>query len=192
MSVRAIVPIGHPVLRETARPLDPAEVTTEVVQRLIADLVDTVRATDGAGLAATQVGAAVQVCVIEVRPGNPRYPHKPVIPLTVLVNPVVTPQTAETFANYEGCLSVPGLRGVVDRFVDVRVQALDGRGEPVDLAVRGLSAGTFQHETDHLHGRLFVDRVADTRTLCTWDEFRLRHEAAFTQRARALVARFGS
>ena len=192
MSVRDIVSMGHPVLRETAQALDPAEVAGAEVQRLIADLVDTMRAANGAGLAATQVAEAVQVCVIEVRPGNPRYPYKPVIPLTVLVNPVVTPRTAETFANYEGCLSVPGLRGVVDRFVDVGVQALDRYGEPLDLVARGLSAGTFQHETDHLHGRLFVDRVSDTRTLCTWDEFRLRHEAAFIERARALVDRFGS
>jgi len=192
MTVRDMLSIGHPVLRKTARPLDPDEVAGGGVQRLIDDLVDTMRAADGAGLAATQVGEAVQVCVVEVRPGNPRYPYKPAIPLTVLVNPVVTPRTTETFANYEGCLSVPGLRRVVDRFVDGGVQALDRHGESLDLVVLGLSAGTFQHETDHLHGRLFVDRVVDTRSLCTWDEFRLRHEAAFTERARALVDRFGS
>jgi peptide deformylase len=192
VTVRDIVQIGHPALRAPARPLTPGEVAAPGIQRLIDDLVDTMRAADGAGLAATQVGEGVQVCVAEVRPGNPRYPYKPEIPLTVLVNPVVEPLTAETFANYEGCLSVPGLRGVVDRFVQVRVRALDRAGAPLDLTVRGLSAGTFQHETDHLHGRLFVDRVADTRTLCTWDEFRLRHEAAFSERARALVARFGS
>ena len=192
MTVRDIVQIGHPALRAPARPLTPDEVAAPGIQRLIDDLVDTMRAADGAGLAATQIGEGVQVCVAEVRPGNPRYPYKPEIPLTVLVNPVVEPLTAETFANYEGCLSVPGLRGVVDRFVQVRVRALDRTGAPLDLTVRGLSAGTFQHETDHLHGRLFVDRVADTRTLCTWDEFRVRHEAAFTERARTLVARFGS
>jgi peptide deformylase len=192
VTVRDIVQIGHPALRAPARPLTPDEVAAPGIQRLIDDLVDTMRAADGAGLAATQVGEGVQVCVAEVRPGNPRYPYKPEIPLTVLVNPVVEPLTAETFANYEGCLSVPGLRGVVDRFVQVRVRALDRAGAPLDLTVRGLSAGTFQHETDHLHGRLFVDRVADTRTLCTWDEFRVRHEAAFTERARTLVARFGS
>jgi len=192
VTVRDIVQIGHPALRAPARPLTPDEVAAPGIQRLIDDLVDTMRAADGAGLAATQIGEGVQVCVAEVRPGNPRYPYKPEIPLTVLVNPVVEPLTAETFANYEGCLSVPGLRGVVDRFVQVRVRALDRAGTPLDLTVRGLSAGTFQHETDHLHGRLFVDRVADTRTLCTWDEFRVRHEAAFTERARTLVARFGS
>jgi peptide deformylase len=192
VTVREILQIGHPVLRREARPLAGDEIGTPEVQRLIDDLIETMRAADGAGLAATQIGVAVQVCVAEVRPGNPRYPYKPVIPLTVLVNPVVEAIGDETFANYEGCLSVPGLRGVVHRAVEVRVQARDGEGAPVDRVVRGLSAGTFQHETDHLHGRLFVDRVTDTHTLCTWDEFRRHHEAAFTERARALVARFGS
>lgn len=192
MTVREIVQIGHPVLREDARPLTPEEVATRDVQTLIDDLVDTMRAADGAGLAATQIGERVRVAVAEVRPGNPRYPHKPLIPLTVMVNPVVEVLTDETFANYEGCLSVPGLRGVVDRAVEVRVRALDRHGAPFDRIVRGLSAGTFQHETDHLRSTLFIDRVADTRTLCTWDEFRRRHEAEFTDRARALVARFGN
>jgi peptide deformylase len=191
MTVREIVQIGHPVLRGAARRLDPAELATPEVQGLIDDLVDTMRAANGAGLAATQVGEPVQVCIAEVRPGNPRYPYKPVIPLTVLVNPVLEVLSPEIFANYEGCRSVPDLRGVVDRAVEVRVQALDRTGTPLDMVVRGLSAGTFQHETDHLHGTLFIDRVADTRTLCTWDEFRLRHEAAFSDRARALVAHFG-
>ncbi len=192
MTVRDVLQIGHPVLREESRPLEPDEVTSDGVQRLIDDLIDTMHAADGAGLAANQIGEPVQVCVIEVRPGNPRYPYKPAIPLTVLANPVLDPLTDETFANYEGCLSVPGLRGVVDRFVELRVRGLDRHGVPVDTVVRGLSAGTFQHETDHLHGRLFVDRVADTRTLCTWDEFRVRHEAAFADRVRVLVGRFGS
>ncbi len=192
VTVREIVQIGHPVLRQEARRLTAADVTSPGIQSLIDDLVDTMRAADGAGLAATQVGEPVQVCVAEVRPGNRRYPYKPVIPLTVLVNPVVEALTAETFANYEGCLSVPDLRGVVDRAVEVRLRALDRHGAPLDTIVRGLSAGTFQHETDHLHGTLFIDRVADTLTLCTWDEFRRRHEPAFSARARALVDRFGS
>jgi peptide deformylase len=187
---RAIVPVGHPVLREVARRVEPAEL--ESVQGLIDDLVDTMRAANGAGLAANQIGVPLRVCVIEVRPGNPRYPYKPVIPLTVLINPVVEPLTDETFANYEGCLSVPGLRGVVDRFVEVRVTGLDREGGPVEHVVRGLSAGTFQHETDHLDGMVFLDRVTDTRTLCTWDEFRARYEEPFAERVRRLVARFGS
>ena len=187
MTVRDILHIGHPVLRATAQPVDPVD-----VQTLIDDLIDTMRAADGAGLAANQIGEPVQVCVIEVRPGNPRYPYKPVIPLTVLINPVLEPLTDETFANYEGCLSVPGLRGVVDRFVEVRVRAVDRYGAPIDTIVQGLSAGTFQHETDHLQGRLFVDRVTDTRTLCTWPEFHQRYERGFVERVRALVDRFGS
>ncbi|MEY2450735.1 MAG: peptide deformylase [Acidimicrobiaceae bacterium] len=187
MTVREIIQIGHPLLREGAQPVAPAD-----VQRLVDDLIDTMRAANGAGLAANQIGEPVQVCVIEVRPGNPRYPYKPEIPLTVLINPTVEVLTDETFANYEGCLSVPGLRGIVDRAVEVRVQALNRNGDPIDTVVRGLSAGTFQHETDHLHGTLFIDRVTDTRTLCTWDEFHGRYEDAFTKRVHALVKRFGS
>jgi len=192
MTVREILHIGHPLLRQDAIRLDPSELAGADVQTLIDDLIDTMRAADGAGLAAPQVGDPVQVCVIEVRPGNPRYPYKPIIPLTVLVNPTVEALTIETFANYEGCLSVPGLRGIVDRAMEVRVQGLDRDGAPIDMVVRGLSAGTFQHETDHLHGRLFVDWVADTRTLCTWGEFQARYEPAFVERVRALVDRFGS
>jgi peptide deformylase len=192
VTVRDIVDIGHPVLRQQAVPLTPADVAAAETQRLIDDLVDTMRAADGAGLAANQVGEAVQVFVAEVRPGSRRYPYKPLIPLTVLVNPTIDALTPETFSCYEGCLSVPGLRGVLERAVEVRVHGLDRHGDTLDFVVRGLSAGTFQHETDHLQGRLFVDGVTDTRTLCTWDEFRLRHEAAFAERARALVARFGS
>jgi peptide deformylase len=191
VTVRTIVQLGHPVLRGPARSLDRAEVETPEVQRLIDDLIETMRAADGAGLAAPQVGEGVQVCVIEVRPNNPRYPYKPDIGLTVLINPVVGAITEETFANYEGCLSVPGLRGIVDRFVEVRVTGLDRDGRPVERVVRGLSAGTFQHETDHLRGMVFLDRVADTRTLCSWDEFRSRYEPAFAERARTLVQRFG-
>ena len=141
VTVRDILQIGHPVLRQQARPLAPAEVATADVQRLVDDLVDTMRAADGAGLAATQVGEAVQVCVAEVRPGNPRYPYKPAIPLTVLVNPQIETLTAETFANYEGCLSVPGLRGVVERAVEVRVRALDRHGAPLAPAVRRAGRG---------------------------------------------------
>jgi peptide deformylase len=192
VTARPILEIGHPVLRQPARPVDPGATSSAEVRQLVIDLIDTMRAANGAGLAATQIGEPVQVAVLEVRSGNPRYPYKPPIPLTVLVNPVVTPLSDETFANYEGCLSVPNLRGVVDRYVEVRVEALDRHGEPVSLEARGLTAGTYQHETDHLHGTLFVDRVTDPRTLCTWDEFARWHRAAFTERAEALVARFGS
>jgi peptide deformylase len=191
VTVREIVRIGHPVLRQPAQPVPAGEVASPQVQSLIDDLIDTMRGAAGAGLAANQVGEAVRVCVIEVG-DNPRYPFKPRIPLTVLVNPELELLGDETFDNYEGCLSVPDLRGIVARSVRVRVRALDRDGAPVDRVVEGLSAGTFQHEVDHLDGTLFVDRVRDSHTLTTWDEFDRRHRAGFVERVEALVARFGS
>jgi peptide deformylase len=167
------------------------ELETPAVQQLIDDLIETMRDANGAGLAANQIYQPVRICAIEVG-DNPRYPYKPKIPLTILVNPVIEPLTTETFDNYEGCLSVPDLRGVCPRFVEVRVRAWDRHGREIDQVVKGLSAGTFQHETDHLDGKLFLDRVADTRTLCTWNEFARHHQAAFVERVRSLVARFGS
>ncbi len=191
MALRKIATIGHPILRERARELTRDELAGPPAQRLIDDMIDTMRDASGAGIAANQVHEAMRICVIEIA-NNPRYPYKPNWPLTVLVNPVVAPTTEETFWNYEGCLSVPNLRGEVSRFAGVRVRAWDRRGKDLDFEVRGLTAGTFQHELDHLDGTLFVDRVADTRTLCTWTEFERFHRAAFVERAKELVARFGS
>ena len=145
---------------------------------------------DGAGLAANQVYEPIRICAIEVR-NNPRYPYKPNIPLTILVNPILTPVGDEQFANYEGCLSVPNLRGLVNRAVHLHVTALDRHGNRIDEVVHGLKAGTFQHEGDHLDGTLFVDR-ADPGTFTTWTEFERHHRAAFVERAKALVARVGS
>ena len=191
MALRKIATIGHPVLRQVAREVSREELGAAPMQRLIDDLVETMRDAAGAGIAANQVHEPVRVCVIEIQ-NNPRYPYKPNWPLTVLVNPVVEPTTTETFGNYEGCLSVPNLRGEVPRFTSVRVRALDRAGKDVAFEVRGLTAGTFQHELDHLDGKLFVDRVVDTRTLCTWTDFERFHRDAFVERAKALVARFGS
>ena len=192
MAVLPIARIGEPVLRTPARPVSLDELRSERVQRLVDDMIETMRAAHGAGIAAPQVFEPLRITVIEVRAPNPRYPYKPPIPLTVLVNPEIEPLTDETFDNYEGCLSVPDLRGVVARHVGIRVRALDRRGEPLEREVWGLSAGTYQHECDHLDGRLFVDRVEDPRTLTTWEAFRRHHEEAFEARARALVTRFGA
>jgi peptide deformylase len=191
MALRKIATIGHPVLRETARPLTREELQSAPTQRLIDDMVDTMRDANGAGIAANQVHEAVRICVIEVA-SNPRYPYKPNWPLTILINPAVEPTTEETFLNFEGCLSVPNLRGEVPRFTGVRVRAWDRRGKDLDFAVRGLTAGTFQHELDHLDGKLFVDRVVDTRSLCTWTDFERFRRDEFVERAKALVARYGS
>jgi peptide deformylase len=192
VSRREIVEIGHPVLRERARELTPAELRSDEVQRLIDDMIETMRAAEGAGLAANQVGETAMVAVVEVRPGNPRYPYKPPVPLTVIVNPVIEPLDDELEWINEGCLSVPNLRGEVPRHVSVRVRYLDRDGVEHDEVRRGLTAGTFQHELDHLDGVLFVDRVADPSTLSTWEQFERFHKDEFVERARRLVERVGS
>jgi peptide deformylase len=189
--IRKIATIGHPVLRKLAREITREELATAEMQRFIDDLVETMRDANGAGLAAIQVYEPVSICAIEVR-NNPRYPYKPNIPLTILVNPTIEPLTDDTFENYEGCLSVPNLRGVVDRVTEIRVRAWDRHGNDIDTVVKGLTAGTYQHEVDHLLGKIFVDRVKDTRTLATWTDFERYPQAAFVERAKALVAKYGS
>ncbi len=191
MALRKIASIGHPVLRQRAREVTHDELRGSGMQRFIDDLIETMHDANGAGIAATQVYEPIRICVVEVV-DNPRYPYKPNWPLTVLVNPVVEATTAESFLNFEGCLSVPNLRGQVARFAGVRVHAWDRAGQDVDFEVKGLMAGTFQHEVDHLDGTLFVDRVVDTRSLCTWAEFERYHRDAFVEQAKALVKRFGS
>jgi peptide deformylase len=186
-----IATIGHPVLRQRARELTRDELASADTQRFIDDLVETMHDANGAGIAANQVHEPIRICVVEIA-DNPRYPYKPNWPLTILVNPVVEPTTDETFLNFEGCLSVPNLRGQVPRFTGVRVRAWDRAGREVDREIKGLMAGTFQHEVDHLDGTLFVDRVVDTRSLCTWAEFDRFYKDAFVERAKALIARFGS
>jgi peptide deformylase len=191
VSVREIVTIGDPVLRERARGVTPDELRSPEVQRLIDDLIETRRAANGAGLAANQVGEALRVAVAEVEGTNPRYPYKPPIPLTVMVNPVIEPVDDERFEVNEGCLSVPDLRGYLERRARIRVRYLDRDGVEHEEVRNGLTAGTFQHEVDHLDGVLFVDR-ADPRTLSTWDHYERYQRAEFEERARAIVDRYGS
>lgn len=191
MAIRKIAQIGHPILRSQARPVSPEELRSKAFQALVDDLVETMRDASGAGLAATQIHEPVQLCAIEVN-DNPRYPYKPKVPLTILVNPRIEPLSAEQFENYEGCLSVPNLRGVVKRFAEIRLTALDRHGQPVDRVVRGFTAGTMQHEVDHLNGIIFVDRVEDPRTFSTWNEFDRFHRDAFLQKAERVIARFGT
>lgn len=190
MAIRKIATIGHPVLRQVAREVTIDELRSARMQAFIDDLVETMHDANGAGLAANQVYEPIRICAIEIK-DNPRYPYKPNFPLTILVNPVVTPTTDETFMSYEGCLSVPNLRGEVRRFTGVRVTAWDREGKPLALEVKGLTAGTFQHEVDHLDGKVFLDRVEDTRSLATWADFERFHQRGFVERARALVAKYG-
>jgi peptide deformylase len=191
MSARGIATVGHPILRTRARELAPDELRSPEVQRLIDDMVDTMRAAGGAGLAANQVHELLRIAVVEVD-HNPRYPYKPPIPLTVLVNPVLEPLDEETVAINEGCLSVPDLRGTLERHVAVRVRYLDRDGNEHQEVKRGLTAGTFQHEVDHLDGVLFLDRVRDPRTFTTWEQFDRHHRDEFVARISEFVERVGS
>jgi peptide deformylase len=181
MAVLEIATAGDPVLRRVARKLGVEELRSPEIQRLIDDMIATMRAAGGAGLAANQVSETVAVAVIEVD-DNPRYPYKPPIPLTVIVNPVLEPIGADTVEINEGCLSVPGLRGVLPRFLEVGVTYLDREGSPHTEIKRGLTAGTFQHEVDHLNGIMFMDRVVDPHTFMTWDAFTRYHRDAFIAR----------
>lgn len=191
MAVLPIVKLGDPVLRQKARQVSPEELASPEMQGFIDDLIETMHAANGAGLAAPQVGRSVAIAAVHVE-DNPRYPYKPKVPLTVFVNPTLTPLSEDAALLYEGCLSVPDLRGRVPRHMHVRVQALDRYGAPLDFEVKGLTAGTYQHEFDHLEGLLFVDRVQDPSTFSTWANFDRFHKAAFVEEARALVNRYGS
>ena len=185
MSILKVAHMGHPVLREKAKPVERAAIATPSVQQLIDDLIDTKRATHGAGIAANQVGEPVQVAIVEVEEGNPRYPYKPPVPLTVMINPSLEPVGDETIEINEGCLSVPGLRGSLPRHLAVRLHYLDREGKEQEEMKRGLTAGTFQHEVDHLDGTLFVDR-ADPLTFATWEQFNRHQRDEFVQRVARL------
>jgi peptide deformylase len=191
MAVREILHVGNPLLRERSREVGRDELTLPSVQGLIDDLVDTMRAANGAGIAAPQVGELVRIATVEVT-HNPRYPYKPPIPLTVMVNPVIEALDDERVEINEGCLSVPDLRGNVLRHVNIRLRWWDRDGNEHDEVKRGLTAGTFQHELDHLDGVLFLDRVHDTRSLTTWAEFERFHRAEFVARISEFVQRVGS
>lgn len=178
MTLRKIARAGHPVLRQRAGELQPEALATAEVQRLIDDMVETMRDAGGAGIAAPQVHEPVRIAVLEVR-ANRRYPGLPSIPLTVLVNPVLTALVGspgaplderDAVTMYEGCLSVPGLRGRVRRPRRVSVTALDRHGHELRFAWEGLASSVVQHECDHLDGVLFIDR-AEPGTLMFLDEY---------------------
>ena len=186
-----IIKLGHPKLREIALALEPDQIHSQAVQIFIDDLIETMRFANGAGLAATQVAVPWRIFVVEVK-DNPRYPYKPNIPLTVLINPKIEFLTEQRFNNFEGCLSVPDLRGVVERCPEVKVSGLDRAGKPIEIAAKGITAGTFQHEFDHLNGLVFIDKVKDTKTLCTWDTFEEYYQHDCRKQTEKIIAKYGS
>ena len=189
--IRQIVQIGNPALREIAKAVEESEITSKETQSLVDDLIETMRNANGAGLAATQIAVPYRICVIEVNK-NPRYPYKPDIPLTVLINPKVTFLTEDRINVYEGCLSVPNIRGRVNRCPEVRIEGLDRDGKSLNFVAKGISAGTFQHELDHLDGLVFTDRMDDASSLTTIDEFTANNEEEFKQQVINIVKNYGS
>lgn len=159
MAIRTVLKMGHPLLRQVAAPVAQFDRDLEV---LVADMDDTMRAMSGAGIAAPQIGVGLRVVIFELRE-NPRYPHVAPVPYTVLVNPVLTPLADEQEEGWEGCLSVPGMRGLVPRFTRLRYQGFDREGAPIDRTVEGFHARVVQHEVDHLDGILYPQRIADLR-----------------------------
>ncbi len=191
MAVRPVLEIGHPVLASRAQEIDPASIGTDQVQGWVDDLIDTMRERNGAGIAANQIGIPHRLFVVEVGE-NPRYPYKPSIPLTVLINPEIKFLSEKTFVNNEGCLSVPNLRGDVTRHLEIEMSGFDRHGNHQSFEVKGYSAGTFQHEYDHLDGLLFPHRVTDTKTFSSWEVFKEFRQADFTKVVEGLVAQWGS
>jgi peptide deformylase len=159
VAVRPVLRMGEPLLRAVAQPVLRFDAG---LAALVADMDDTMRALSGAGIAAPQIGVSARVVIFELRE-NPRYPHIRPVPYTVLVNPVLTPLTAQEEEGWEGCLSVPGLRGLVPRVTRLRYSGFDPAGEPLERTVEGFHARVVQHEVDHLDGILFPQRVRDLR-----------------------------
>jgi peptide deformylase len=161
VAVREILKMGDPRLLRLAQPVQAFD--TPALHGLIGDLLDTMRAANGAGLAAPQIGVDLQVVIFGSDQSNVRYPDAPLVPRTVLINPLITPLGDEEEEGWEGCLSVPGLRGRVPRWQRIRYQGLDAQGRPIDRSVEGFHARVVQHECDHLIGRLYPTRMRDLR-----------------------------
>ena len=161
MTVRTILKMGDPRLLRIAPPVPVADFDSDAIHLLVSDMFDTMHAVNGAGLAAPQIGVDVQLVIFGTDAPNPRYPDAPIVPRTVLLNPVITALDAAEESDWEGCLSVPGLRGVVPRFVHIRYTGVDQYGDPIDRTVSGFHARVVQHECDHLIGKLYPMRVSD-------------------------------
>ena len=157
MAIQPILKMGDPRLLRVAQPVK--QFNTPELRDLLVDLQDTMQAANGAGLAAPQIGVDLQVVIFGSGELNPRYPDAPVVPRTVLINPVLTPLSEDEEEGWEGCLSVPGMRGVVPRFKRLRYQGFDEVGQPIDRTVEGFHARVVQHECDHLIGMLYPMRV---------------------------------
>jgi peptide deformylase len=164
MSILKVARLGHPVLRKAAAPVSVREIQSPSFQKFIDDMIETMKEYDGVGLAADQVHESKQIAVLEVAE-NARYPDKPKVPLTVLINPKIFSLADEIEEDWEGCLSIPELRGRVPRYRTIRVQALDRNGKNLEFIAADFHARVIQHEWDHLNGKVYLDRMGDLSTL---------------------------
>lgn len=165
MTIRDILKMGDARLLRVAPPVPVHAFGSDELRQLVNDLFDTMHAVNGAGLAAPQIGVDLQVVVFGSQHANPRYPDRPLVPITVLCNPVITPIGEGLEDGWEGCLSVPGLRGLVPRHAQIRYTGFDREGRPIDRTVDGFHARVVQHECDHLIGRLYPTRMRDLTQL---------------------------
>ena len=171
MAVRKIIRMGHPALRRAAREVPAEDIGGEALQRLVADMIDTLHDYGGIGLAAPQINEGLRLAIVEIGGESTRYGELPALPLTVCVNPAIEVLSARGAGYWEGCLSVPGLRGFVTRPQHIRVSFTDMRRERRSLEAKGFLATVFQHEFDHLDGTLYVDRIDDPRQLVFEEEY---------------------
>ncbi|HYC57048.1 MAG TPA: peptide deformylase [Candidatus Binatia bacterium] len=171
MAIRPVMTIGNPVLRQVARDLTPVEIRSEQTRALVEDMIDTMHHEDGIGIAAPQIGESLQLAVIQIDVDSERYPHSKPFDLSVIINPRIRVLNRAEQGYWEGCLSVPNMRGEVWRPRHVRVDYLDLNAEPQSIEAEGFLATVFQHELDHLQGVLFLDRIRDPRKLATIDDY---------------------
>ncbi len=170
MSILKVARLGHPAVRKVAAPISQEEIRSDKIQDLIDSMIETMREYDGVGLAAPQVHVSKQVAVLEVN-ANFRYPDAPKVPLTILINPKITSRSKKMIEAWEGCLSIPDMRGVVPRNDSLVCEAFDREGKPIELEVDGFFARVIQHEWDHLQGNVFLDRMTNLRSLSHLSEF---------------------
>jgi peptide deformylase len=170
MAILKVARLGHPVLRRVADPVPPERITSPEVQRLIEDMIDTMVEYSGVGLAAPQVHHSLRILVTEEIPDS-EHEGELLAERSVVVNPEVTFLTDEEIAFYEGCLSIPEIRGRVPRIRRIRLRGFDQQGKPIDREVEGFPAVVYQHELDHLNGIVFLDRMRDLKTLAFQNEY---------------------
>ena len=171
MAVKNILRMGHPTLRKKSEPIRISDIGSLKIQNLITDLSDTLEASGGIGLAAPQIGELVRVVIVKIPEGSSRYGELAALPLTVFINPVIRPVGQERKSHWEGCLSVPGLRGLVSRPQNIQLNYFDIRENETCLEVEGFLSTVLQHECDHLDGTLYLDRLSDTKDLSYEEEF---------------------